>query len=60
MVKVFVDTNVVLDYYLNRESFSDAAESILALGFTDSYKIYVSALTFANVAYIAQKKVSHQ
>ena len=29
MKKVFIDTNVVLDYYLDRESFSDDAEAIL-------------------------------
>nr|WP_287574484.1 hypothetical protein [Prevotella sp.] len=26
MKKVFIDTNVVLDYYLDREGFSDDAE----------------------------------
>ena len=30
MKKVFLDTNVVLDYYLDREGFSDDAEAILA------------------------------
>ena len=29
MKKVFIDTNVVLDYYLDREAFSDDAEAIL-------------------------------
>ena len=29
MKKVFIDTNVVLDYYLDREGFSDDAEAIL-------------------------------
>lgn len=28
MKKVFIDTNVVLDYYLDREGFSDDAEAI--------------------------------
>lgn len=28
MKKVFLDTNVVLDYYLDREGFSDDAEAI--------------------------------
>lgn len=56
MIKVFLDTNVILDYYLDRESFSDEAETILSLGFGHAYQIYVSALTFANIAYIARKK----
>ena len=29
MKKVFIATNVVLDYYLDREGFSDDAEAIL-------------------------------
>lgn len=29
MKKVFIDTNVVFDYYLDREGFSDDAEAIL-------------------------------
>ena len=30
MRKVFLDTNVILDYYLDREGFSNDAEAILA------------------------------
>ena len=52
MKKVFLDTNVVLDYYLDREGFSDDAEAILAYGCL----LYVSSLTCANMAYIGRKK----
>lgn len=56
MKKVFIDTNVVLDYFLNRESFCENAEKILALGFNKQCLLYASSLTFSNVAYIARKK----
>lgn len=56
MKKVFLDTNVVLDYYLNREGFSDDAEAILSYGYNQKCTLYVSSLTYANVAYIARKK----
>lgn len=55
-MKVFLDTNVILDYYLNRDGFSDNAEAVLSLGYGRAYDLYVSALTFANMAYICRKK----
>ena len=56
MKKVFIDTNVILDYYLNREGFSDDAEAILAYGYNQGCSLFVSSLTCANVAYIGRKK----
>lgn len=56
MKKVFLDTNVILDYYLDRQGFSDDAEAILAYGYNQKCLLYVSALTYANVAYVAKKK----
>lgn len=47
---------MVLDYYLNREGFSDDAEAILSYGYNQKCTLYVSSLTYANVAYIARKK----
>ena len=58
MKKVFLDTNVVLDYYLDREGFSDDAEAILAYGYNQGCLLYVSSLTCANMAYIGRKKFS--
>lgn len=47
MKKIFIDTNVVLDYYLDREGFSDDAEAILAYGYNQGCSLYVSSLTCA-------------
>lgn len=46
MRKVFLDTNVILDYYLDREEFSNDAEAIFALGYSKVCSLFVSALTF--------------
>lgn len=57
MKKVFLDTNVVLDYYLDREGFSDDAEAILAYGYNQGCSLYVSSLTCANIGVYRQKEV---
>lgn len=54
-MKVFLDTNVILDYYLDREG-ADIVEDILAMGYGKVYELYVSALSFSNIAYITRKK----
>ena len=57
MKKVFVDTNILLDYILNRQN-ADNAEKLLILGYEGNVNLYSSFLTFANIAYIACKKVN--
>lgn len=55
MMRVLLDTNVVLDYLLDREPFADAAAAIWEAGRKGRIDIYVSALTPVNVFYIARK-----
>lgn len=40
MKKIFLDTNVILDYYLDREGFSDEAERIFTYG-KYTFAIYI-------------------
>lgn len=54
MLKVFVDTNVVLDFVLNRSGMQNALD-IFQLGEDAKAKLTVSFLTMANVAYVARK-----
>lgn len=51
MRRIFLDTNILIDYIDNREG-ADAAEQIFALGFSGEAMLYASSLTFANMAYI--------
>ena len=51
MKRVFLDTNILLDYGLDREK-ADYAENILALGKTGAIELYASYLSYANMGYI--------
>ncbi|MCE2996120.1 MAG: type II toxin-antitoxin system VapC family toxin [Cyclobacteriaceae bacterium] len=53
--QVFLDTNVVLDFALNRPEFVKEAESIFELKDKGKIDIHISALTLSNVAYFADK-----
>ena len=51
MKRVFLDTNILLDYGLDREQ-ADNAENILALGSLGVIELYASYLSYANMGYI--------
>lgn len=51
MKRVFLDTNILLDYGLDRER-ADYAENILALGEIGKIALFASYLTYANMGYI--------
>ncbi len=53
--KIFLDTNVVLDFVLNRIEFVENARTIFLWHEAGRIQIYVSALTLANIAYIVKK-----
>ena len=52
--KVFLDTNVLLDFFLCREGV-DHARSILLMGYGETCELYVSSLAFSHLAYIMRK-----
>lgn len=54
MQKVFVDTNVVLDFVLCREGQQDAMD-LFQMAEEGKIELFVSFLTMANVAYVARK-----
>ena len=51
MKKVFLDTNILLDYGLEREK-ADVAGAILEMGQQGIIEIYASYLSYANMGYI--------
>lgn len=53
-MKVFLDTNFVIDYLL-RPEFKTISQEFLAYGAERHYEFYVSYLSVANFAYIARK-----
>lgn len=59
MDDVFLDTDVILDFLLDRESFSEASVYILTLGDMGKIRLYSSGLVFSNCYYILRKLSAH-
>jgi predicted nucleic acid-binding protein len=56
---IFIDTDVVLDFLLDREPFSTFASIIFSLSEDKKVKTYISPLTVSNSYYILRKLASH-
>ncbi|WP_300812259.1 PIN domain-containing protein [uncultured Bacteroides sp.] len=54
-MKVFLDTNVIIDFCANRAPFCEAAARIVDMGYRGEISLVISSLTFINVAYILRK-----
>jgi predicted nucleic acid-binding protein len=60
MKHFFLDTNVVIDFLTNREPFSYDAANLFELSERAQIKIFVSAISFNNIYYLARQKKPHQ
>jgi predicted nucleic acid-binding protein len=59
MKNIFIDTDVVIDFLVDRKPFSDFSEQIFSLGELNKLRIYISSLTFSNSYYILRKYAAH-
>ena len=59
MKKVFIDTNVIIDFLADRNPFSEYAAILFQLAKENKIKIYVSAISFNNTYYILRKATSN-
>ncbi|MCP4378972.1 MAG: PIN domain-containing protein [bacterium] len=59
-MRLFVDTNVVLDVLLRREPFLEHSARIVTLAETAQVAGYVSALSFPNVFYLLRRNKGQQ
>ncbi len=55
MTRVLLDTNVVLDFLLDRAPFADAAAALWKANEQGRIEVYVSVITPVNIYYIARK-----
>ena len=55
MERVLVDTNIILDLLAKREEFFKDAQLLFTLGDRKNVKLYISALSVANINYILTK-----
>lgn len=54
-MKVFVDTNVLIDLVCSRAGFVENAQHLFALGYMRRITLMISSLSFVNTVYIARK-----
>lgn len=57
-MKVFLDTNVILDFYQVRDEFFKPAAAIFDLGFKGKIELLVSSVSIINANYILRKYYS--
>ena len=60
MEKIFADTDIILDLVAKREPFYDYAATLFTWADQGKIKIFVSALTFANLNYIITRQLNHE
>ena len=58
-MKLFLDTNIVMDYIENREPFVVYTLSLFQMEYEGLHQLYVSDLTFANIAYLCRKSMTY-
>ena len=54
-MKIYIDTNVLIDFVCRREPFAENAKRLFALGYLGKAQLSTSALSFVNTMYIAHK-----
>lgn len=55
MKKVFLDTNVVIDFLAVRKEFVEDAAKIMTLAYEREIDVFASALTFSTASYVMAK-----
>jgi len=56
-MKIFLDTNVLLDVLARREQFYAASAEVWSLAESGAVQGYISAISFNNIYYVARKMV---
>ena len=54
-MKVYVDTNILVDLVCSREEFLADAQYLFALGYAGKIQLSLSSLSFVNTIYISRK-----
>ena len=59
MKRIFLDTNVIIDFLEQREPFFKAAANVIDLGAKQKIILYTSAISFLNCIYVIQKTIGY-
>jgi predicted nucleic acid-binding protein len=60
MMRVFLDTNILLDIIEGRQKFLLASSNVFDLGIKGQILMFATPLTFANCVYTARKNVGYE
>jgi len=60
MTDLFIDTNVIIDFIIDRQPFSREAAQVFNLVDQKKVKGYTSALCYSNLYYVLSKYASHK
>ena len=60
MENVFIDTDVIIDFLIDRKPFSIEAARVFSLIDKNKIKGYVSSLSFSNLYYVLRKAGTHR
>ncbi len=55
MIRVFLDTNVLVDYLAHRSGFFEDSALIVSLAINNKVKLYVASMSFATASYLMAK-----
>jgi predicted nucleic acid-binding protein len=60
MKNVFLDTDVIMDFFFDRKPFSDNAAIILSLCESKKIKGYITSVIISNVYYLLRQTSTHE
>ena len=58
--KLFIDSDVVIDFFTDRESYANAASEIFELSEQGNVRLYLSAVSVNNIYYIVRRFLGHK
>ncbi|MBK8657116.1 MAG: PIN domain-containing protein [Haliscomenobacter sp.] len=58
--KLFIDSDVVIGFFTDREPFANPASEIFELNEQGKLKLYISAVSINNIYYIVRKYLDHK
>ncbi len=59
MKRIFLDTNVLIDFFADRRPFSIEAATLFDYSFKNKINLYISAVSYNNIYYILRQSCSH-
>ncbi|MEA5429478.1 PIN domain-containing protein [Arcicella lustrica] len=60
MTRILIDTDIILDFFFDREPFSENAAKILSLCESKQIKGFITPVIISNVYYLLRKTASHE